>query len=59
MPGVWCGALLYADDIVLIAESGAWGVAKDAGYGRKICRMWKFRLNARKSKSDGGRDKEQ
>ena len=20
--GVWCGALLYADDIVLIAESG-------------------------------------
>ena len=22
VPGVWCGALLYADDIVLIAESG-------------------------------------
>ena len=32
MSGVWCGALLYADDIVLIAESGGEYIAKDAGY---------------------------
>ena len=36
--------------IVLIAESGDRGVAKDAGYSKKKCALWKFRFNARKGK---------
>ena len=47
--GVWCGALLYADDIVLIAESGE-ELQKMLDMVGRYAEIWKFRFNARKSK---------
>ena len=47
--GVWCGALLYADDIVLIAESGE-ELQKMLDMVGRYAELWKFRFNARKSK---------
>ena len=47
--GVWCGALLYADDIGLIAEAGE-ELQKMLDMVGRYAEMWKFRFNARKSK---------
>ena len=47
--GVWCGALLYADDIVLIAETGE-ELQKMLDMVGRYAEVWKFRFNARKSK---------
>ena len=47
--GVWCGALLYADDIVLIAESGE-ELQKMLDMVGRYAELWKFRFNAKKSK---------
>ena len=47
--GVWCGTLLYADDIVLIAETGE-ELQKMLDMVGRYAEVWKFRFNARKSK---------
>ena len=47
--GVWCGASIYADDIVLIAESGE-ELQKMLDMVGRYAELWKFRFNARKSK---------
>ena len=47
--GMWCGALLYADDIVLIADSSA-ELQKMLDVVGGYANKWKFRFNVRKSK---------
>ena len=49
LSGVWCGALLYVDNIVPIAESGE-ELQKMLDVVGRYTEMWKFRFNARKSK---------
>ena len=45
----WCGSLMYADDIVQVADSG--DVAADyVGCGSSICERWRMKFNSRKSK---------
>ena len=50
MDGIWCGGLMYADDIVLLAETGdeLQGMLDVVGH---YAQEWKFRFNARKSKT--------
>ena len=44
--GVWCGALLHADDIVLIAEAGE-ELQKMLDMVGRYAEMWKFRFKCR------------
>ena len=45
--GIWCGGLLYADGIVLIADSGE----ELQNVVQEYAKQWRFKFNARKSKS--------
>ena len=47
--GVWCGGLLYADDIVLIAGSEE-ELQRMLNVVGLYAREWKFRFNSKKSK---------
>ena len=46
MDGIWCGGLMYADDIVLLAETGD-ELQDVVGHNAQ---EWRFRFNAQKSK---------
>ena len=50
--GVWCGGLLYADDIVLIAGSEE-ELQRMLNVVRLYAGEWKFRFNSKKSKGSG------
>ena len=50
MDGTWCGGLMYADDIVLMAESSA-ELQEMLDMVGSYAQRWKFRFNARKSKT--------
>ncbi len=50
MDGMWCGALLYADDIVLLAEMAAELQKMLDAIGR-YAERWRFDFNALKSKT--------
>ena len=47
--GVWVGALLYADDMVLIADN-EWELKKMFKIVEKYSRMWRFRISGKKTK---------
>ena len=46
LEGCWCGALMYADDLVLVADSGTSLLNVVEPYVSK----WKMKFNSRKSK---------
>ena len=50
MDGIWCGGLMYVDDIVLLAETGdkLQEMLDVVGY---YAQEWKFRFNTQKSKT--------
>ena len=50
MEGTWCGGLMYADDVVLMAESSA-ELQEMLDVVGRYAHQWKFRFNARKSKT--------
>ena len=50
MDGTWCGGLMYADDIVLLAETGA-ELQEMLDVVGHYAQEWRFRFNARKSKT--------
>ena len=47
--GVWVGALLYADDMVLIADNES-ELKKMLKIVEKYSRMWRFRISGKKQK---------
>ena len=50
MDGIWCGGLMYADDIVLLAETGD-ELQEMLDVVGHYAQEWKFHFNARKSKT--------
>ena len=50
MDGTWCGGLMYADDIVLLAETSA-ELQEMLDVVGHYTQEWRFRFNARKSKT--------
>ena len=50
MDGIWCGGLMYADEIVLLTETGD-KLQKMLDVVGHYAQEWKFRFNARKSKT--------
>ena len=50
MDGTWCGGLMYADNVVLMAGSSA-ELQEMLDIVGRYRQRWKFRFNARKSKT--------
>ena len=48
--GTWCGGLLYADDIVLLARDQV-ELQVMLDVGGKYAMKWRFRFNSKKSKA--------